>query len=266
MHYLYRITNLLNNKVYIGQSDNANRRWSYHRNQALKDEPAQYINRAMKKYGVDNFVFEVIATCHTQEDANEIEVLLIQQYDSRNKEKGYNIKPGGEAWDEEMRQYIAQKIKQHYIDHPEDRERVSNQAKVMWQDPVHVAMMKSIPHPNKMKGKTLTEEQRLKIVEGVKHIKGVPRGPRSNDVKEKINNTKINKSEEEKRRITDSITVSRGQVLLSEEQKELIINDPRSSYDIAKNYGVNASTIQRVKKKAGIACKTIGRYPIWEIK
>jgi hypothetical protein len=49
----------------------------------------------MSKYGVDNFVFEPIATCKTQEDTDEVESLLIIQYDSRNKNKGYNSRIGG---------------------------------------------------------------------------------------------------------------------------------------------------------------------------
>lgn len=95
MHYLYRITNLLNGKVYIGQSNN-NRRWSQHKYFARHPEQTgQYIHRAMAKYGVENFIFEAIATCRTQEDTDETESILIIQYDSRNKECGYNSKIGG---------------------------------------------------------------------------------------------------------------------------------------------------------------------------
>jgi group I intron endonuclease len=97
MHYLYRITNQINGKIYIGQSNN-NRRWSQHKYFAKHPEQTgQHIHRAMAKYGVDNFVFEKIATCRTQEDANEVESFLIIQYDSRNKEYGYNSRIGGIA-------------------------------------------------------------------------------------------------------------------------------------------------------------------------
>ena len=249
MHYLYRIINLLNNKVYIGQSNNANRRWAYHKNQATKEKPVQYISRAMKKHGIINFQFEVIATCLTKDDADETETLLIQQYDSRNIKSGYNIKPGGETWDDKMRQYMSKKIRQYYHDHPEEKERVSIQAKELWQDPDHVAMMKSIPHPNKMKGKSIPEEQRKAILEGLKHLKGVKRGPLSEEHKASVSSTKKNFSQDRKEEIYNSINVSRGQVVLSKEQKQIIANDLRSSYIIASEYGVNASTIQRIKKK-----------------
>jgi len=95
IHYLYKITNQLNNKIYIGQSIAPNKRWSHHKSDAKNEKPTQYIHRAMIKYGIDNFIFEIIASCKTQEGADEIESILIIQYDSRNITFGYNIKPGG---------------------------------------------------------------------------------------------------------------------------------------------------------------------------
>lgn len=92
---MYKITNQVNNKVYIGQTIDVNGRWSAHKSKAKVEGPVQYISRAIAKYGVENFVFEIIATCRTQEDADEIESALIFQYDSRNKQFGYNVKPGG---------------------------------------------------------------------------------------------------------------------------------------------------------------------------
>lgn len=95
MHYLYRIVNQLNSKIYIGQTTNANGRWSAHKSKAKAEEPVQYISRAIAKYGVENFIFEVIATCRTQEDTDKIESILILQHNSRDKQFGYNVKPGG---------------------------------------------------------------------------------------------------------------------------------------------------------------------------
>jgi group I intron endonuclease len=92
---MYKITDRLNNKIYIGQSIQPNVRWSNHKGDS-KRKPIQYIHRAMAKYGIENFTFEVIATCRTKEDAESSEMLLIQQYDSRNPDKGYNIAKGGD--------------------------------------------------------------------------------------------------------------------------------------------------------------------------
>lgn len=113
MHYLYRITNQLNGKIYIGQSNNK-RRWSQHLYFAKYPErTGQYIHRAMAKYGASNFVYEVIASCRTQDDANETEDILIKQYDSRNKERGYNLNAGG--FNGEHSQETIEKIRQATI-------------------------------------------------------------------------------------------------------------------------------------------------------
>ena len=96
MHYLYKITNVLSGKIYIGQSNKEKERWRQHKYFARQENPVQYVHRAMAKYGVDNFIYEVIAMCRTQEDADETEAQLIIQYDSRNKKYGYNRSPGGD--------------------------------------------------------------------------------------------------------------------------------------------------------------------------
>jgi group I intron endonuclease len=95
MHYLYRITNQLSGKVYIGQTNDPDYRWYQHRSYAKGNKHKQYIHSAMSKHGIENFTFEVIAGCKSQEDADEAESLLIKQYDSRNKEYGYNLMIGG---------------------------------------------------------------------------------------------------------------------------------------------------------------------------
>ena len=106
MHYLYKITNQLNGKIYIGQSNNPEYRWKQHKYDSQRTDPIQYIHRAIAKYGIQNFVFETIAGCQTQEDTDFTEDQLINQYDSRNNDKGYNLKAGGShgAHSEETKQ------------------------------------------------------------------------------------------------------------------------------------------------------------------
>lgn len=99
MHYLYKILNVINGKVYIGQSNKEKERWRKHKYLARQLSPIQYIHRAMAKHGIENFIYEIIAVCITQINANELEAQLIKQYNSRDKIFGYNVAPGGEcAW------------------------------------------------------------------------------------------------------------------------------------------------------------------------
>lgn len=93
---LYKITNKINHKVYIGQTVNISKRWHDHRKAVLKNKPTQIVHHAMIKYGLENFEFEVIASCRNQEDANETETLLVDQYNSFVvNESGYNATHGG---------------------------------------------------------------------------------------------------------------------------------------------------------------------------
>jgi group I intron endonuclease len=119
MHYLYKITNTENQKVYIGQTNNPDLRWSQHKSNAKYDRGNQVITRAMTKYGANVFQFEVIATCRTQEDVDLAEEEAIQQYDSRNREKGYNVDRGGNTSPRtsEVVAKISEALQKHYETH-----------------------------------------------------------------------------------------------------------------------------------------------------
>lgn len=91
---LYRITNIINNKIYIGQTIVPTKRWYDHCRSS--SNPKVPISFAIRKYGNHNFTFEVIASCRSQEDANELETLLVKQYNSFvNDGYGYNATYGG---------------------------------------------------------------------------------------------------------------------------------------------------------------------------
>jgi len=122
-YYIYMITNILNNHVYIGQTINPNYRWYQHKSYALKNNKhKQYIHFAMAKYGIENFTFEIIATSLTQEDINEMESLCIIQYNSRNTQYGYNLMVGGShgGHSEETKQKIREALLKQIAtkDHP----------------------------------------------------------------------------------------------------------------------------------------------------
>ena len=93
-YYLYAITNILNGKKYIGQTIDVTRRWITH---TTLSKPIMYIDRAIKKYGKENFIFEIVETVSAQEEANALEAKLINDFNSIDKEYGYNVKPGGKV-------------------------------------------------------------------------------------------------------------------------------------------------------------------------
>ena len=69
--YVYKITNKINNKLYIGITNDYKKRWSNHK---CCNSPNMVIARAIKKYGVDNFVFEILFSGLSIEEAEEKEI------------------------------------------------------------------------------------------------------------------------------------------------------------------------------------------------
>lgn len=88
---IYKITNQLNNKSYIGQSIHIEQRWQEHLYQSSQCSLIKY---ALHKYGVNNFSFEILEEC-SQEKLNEREQYWINYYDSFNN--GYNLTLGGDG-------------------------------------------------------------------------------------------------------------------------------------------------------------------------
>lgn len=88
--YVYKLTNKINGKVYIGQTNNMKRRIQEHKHDKRAHKP---IHEAIKKYGFENFDVSVE---YFGPDYNAKEKELIAQYQSQDKSKGYNIKSGGE--------------------------------------------------------------------------------------------------------------------------------------------------------------------------
>ena len=88
---IYKITNNINNKIYIGQSVNIERRWKDHLSNSSKKS---LIHRAIEKYGKDNFTFEIIEECSIEELDNR-EIYWISYYDTFNY--GYNLTRGGKS-------------------------------------------------------------------------------------------------------------------------------------------------------------------------
>lgn len=88
---IYKITNKINGHIYIGQSVNPQARWRDHI-VGYSANSTSLIHRAIVKYGVENFDFEILGWF---EDYNEKEIEYIQQYRCLAP-YGYNIRPGGE--------------------------------------------------------------------------------------------------------------------------------------------------------------------------
>lgn len=99
--YIYKITNKIDGKIYIGKSKTTvNGRWNTHLSALKKyiqsDKNSSKLYNAMVKYGVENFIIEQIDECSFDE-LDERERYWIAKLDSRNPNVGYNICKGGEC-------------------------------------------------------------------------------------------------------------------------------------------------------------------------
>lgn len=92
---IYKITNLINNKVYIGQTiRELNKRWAQHIKDSKRKSYPLY--KSMRKYGTDNFKIETIFECENKEDMNFMEIEFIQYYrNTLGSNNIYNINNGG---------------------------------------------------------------------------------------------------------------------------------------------------------------------------
>lgn len=71
---IYKITNLINSKIYIGQTIKKMQiRWKEHQS-AAKRGINTYFHKAIRKYGIENFVIEQIAEANSKQELDELEL------------------------------------------------------------------------------------------------------------------------------------------------------------------------------------------------
>lgn len=112
---IYKIENLINHKVYIGQSKNVFKRLREHtkvgkeHGKIVFREFNEHLRSSFEKYGFDKFSFEVLKETY---DMNYWEIFLIQIYHANDRRYGYNISVGGTYGDfgEEWRKRVKDSV------------------------------------------------------------------------------------------------------------------------------------------------------------
>lgn len=169
MGYIYKIINIKNQKIYIGQTTKKRPtdRFSQHKYLALhpqQEKNISYLHRAMKSDGIDNFKFEIIEQVDNLL-LNEREKYWIKQYNSLAP-NGYNLTVGGQGTpgfsrpqSQEEKNKKGNSVKKYYQNHPQAREKVSQRTKELWKDPEYrekvISSNKKFyqQHPDMFKGK-----------------------------------------------------------------------------------------------------------------
>ena len=96
---IYKYTNKINGKVYIGQSNNIQRRIIEHNNRAnnpCNDEYQSVLSKAIRKYGIENFDITILCECSI-DALDTLEKQYIAEYKSYLSQYGYNCTLGGES-------------------------------------------------------------------------------------------------------------------------------------------------------------------------
>lgn len=94
---IYKVTNLINGKVYVGKSVNGlNRRKRDHLWYAANN-PTLHFHHALKKYGVKNFQWTVLFETESVEELAAQEIRFIKEFNSSDPQVGYNLTPGGDG-------------------------------------------------------------------------------------------------------------------------------------------------------------------------
>jgi len=94
---IYKVTNKINNKVYIGQTTlSLDERRRYHYKESRRKNDTTYFHNALNKYHYEDFVWEILEDNIDNIDTlNEKEIYYISKYNSTDRNVGYNLKAGG---------------------------------------------------------------------------------------------------------------------------------------------------------------------------
>jgi group I intron endonuclease len=127
---IYKIVNLSNNKIYVGQAVSHilnhkkyrpyghEGRFRCHISEAFstKKNQSHYLNNAIRKYGVEDFVVELIEYCEI-DDADERETHYIKEFNSLYP-NGYNLKNGGKVFthSNESKKRVSNGVLNYYKD------------------------------------------------------------------------------------------------------------------------------------------------------
>ena len=116
---IYKYTNKINGKVYIGQTIDEVKRKSRHKSCVDKN----YFHNAIQKYGWENFDYVVLERVDLEQDdlfneLDRLECKYINEYKSNDKSCGYNLTDGGHSgrsWNDDAKEALSIKFKgQHF--------------------------------------------------------------------------------------------------------------------------------------------------------
>jgi len=117
---VYTITNIINNKIYVGSTNNFVRRFNDHKKELINNiHKNNYLQKSFNKYGKENFKFEILEEC-LPEIRLGIEQYWMNMLNASNRNFGYNLTPtagnsSGYRYTEIQKQNISKGIKNKFL-------------------------------------------------------------------------------------------------------------------------------------------------------
>jgi len=240
---IYKTTNLINNKIYIGKDSINNPKYL---GSGIK------IKLAIKKYGKDKFKKEIIEEGLDEKILNEREIFWINKFNSTDRKIGYNITYGGEGGDtisnnpnkKEIGINHSLAMIEYHKNNPKKRKEYVRKK----DDPNWV-------NPNK--GRKWTGEKRISNKRGIrnpKHSEWMKKNnpfkgkrPSPEEIERFTKMSKLPKSEEHKKKISDSLKGTKPGNMRKVSVNEI---EYESLTDAARKIGIPTSTMKnRLKSK-----------------
>lgn len=195
MKYSVYIHIFPNNKVYVGITTKTNMRERWRNGKGYSNN--NLMMKAINKYGWNNIEHKILYTDLDEKEAQEKEIQLIKEYNSTNKNYGYNLSTGGEGatgYKHTKEQIEKQKKnRKPHIYTEEDRKKYSEIYKKIWSNDEYKNKMKKIfKNRTYRKGYKLSQEtiNKIKRTRKVKYIRCIETGEifrGTRDVSEKLN-------------------------------------------------------------------------------
>jgi group I intron endonuclease len=123
---IYKTTNLINGKIYIGKEESNKPKPNYYGSGKL-------IRRAIEKYGVINFSKEILEYTEDKKYLHEREKYWIELYASKDLEIGYNISSGGDGGQTAASEKLSEIAKNLWLDDEYRRkQKISRTGRSIW--------------------------------------------------------------------------------------------------------------------------------------
>jgi group I intron endonuclease len=195
---IYRATNTVNNKIYVGKTTKGLEK---RKNEHLSFvEPKVYLHYAIRKYGSDSFKWDILGEYDNGEELNNAEILFISKLSSNDTKIGYNMTTGGDGFAygilnpshrEDVKDKIRHKLKINNGSFRQDvRDKISNaliNRKLNDEHKKNISVGSKGHYASKGKNSNLSKEWIVKFPDNTEQlIKGLREFCRNNNLNAKL--------------------------------------------------------------------------------